>query len=360
MRPNELTPLFASLQALTGIGPRLIVLLKKCLTLPPGVAQPRVLDLLWHLPNGVIDRRAEPTVAEAAPGSIATLKVRVLKHKVPPRGNTRAPYKVQTEDDSGRLDLVFFHAERKFIERQLPVGEERYVSGRVERYGETLQMSHPDYIVAPAQRDELPLLEPVYPLTAGLSGKIVQKASRQALERLGAVPEWQDAQWLKARGWPGFVEALQRLHRPTDAADLSPGDAAPPAAGLRRASGESARCSWSGRGFKAATGRAASQGDGKRRAARHRRRLPFALTDGQLTALRRDRGRHGQRPAACCGCCRAMSAPARPSWRCWRLLGAVEAGFQGALMAPTEMLVAPASGIPRALRRGGGCAHGGC
>ena len=100
-------------------------------------------------PNGVIDRRAEPTVAEAVPGSIATLKVRVLKHKAPPRGNTRAPYKVQTEDDTGRLDLIFFHAERKFIERQLPVGEERYVSGRVERYGDTLQMSHPDYIVAP-------------------------------------------------------------------------------------------------------------------------------------------------------------------------------------------------------------------
>ena len=99
MRPNELNALFASLQALTGIGPRLIVLLKKCLALPPGVVEPRVLDLLWHLPNGVIDRRAEPTVAEAVPGSIATLKVRVLKHKAPPRGNTRAPYKVA---DRGR------------------------------------------------------------------------------------------------------------------------------------------------------------------------------------------------------------------------------------------------------------------
>ena len=108
-----------------------------------------MLDLLWHLPNGVVDRRAEPAVAEAVPGSIATLKVRVLKHYPPPRGNNRAPYKVRVEDDTGKLDLVFFHAERKFIERQLPVGAERYVSGRVERYGEKLQMSHPDYIVPP-------------------------------------------------------------------------------------------------------------------------------------------------------------------------------------------------------------------
>src|SRR5689334_1769181 len=134
MRPIELSPLFASLRALAGIGPPMIILLKKALALPAGVTEPRVLDLLWHLPNGVIDRRAEPTVAGAVPGSIATLKVRVLKHKPPPRGSTRAPYKVVTEDDSGRLELIFFHAEKKFIERQLPEGEERYVSGRVERY----------------------------------------------------------------------------------------------------------------------------------------------------------------------------------------------------------------------------------
>ncbi len=156
MRPIELTPLFASLQSLTGIGPRLILLMRKCVNLPAGITEPRVLDLLWHLPNGVVDRRAEPAIAEAVPGSIATLKVRILKHYPPPRGNNRAPYKVRVEDETGKLDLVFFHAERKFIERQLPVGEERYVSGRIERYGEKLQMSHPDYIVPPEARGDLP------------------------------------------------------------------------------------------------------------------------------------------------------------------------------------------------------------
>ena len=225
MRPNELSQLFASAEALKGIGPRLADLLKKAVQLPPGVAAPRVLDLLWHLPTGVIDRRAEPTVAAAVPGTIATLKVRVMKHRAPPRGNRKAPYKVATEDETGRLDLVFFHAERSFIERQLPVGEMRYVSGRVERYGDTLQMAHPDYIVAPEARDELPLLEPVYPLTAGLSGKVLIKAARQALERVPDLPEWQDPAWLKARGWPSFKAALTRLHRPEDAGDVSPGGA---------------------------------------------------------------------------------------------------------------------------------------
>ncbi|HEX5665388.1 MAG TPA: ATP-dependent DNA helicase RecG, partial [Hyphomicrobium sp.] len=129
MRPNDLTPLFAPVETLKGIGPRLAVLMKKALKLPPGVREPRVLDLLWHMPTGVVDRRAEPSVADAVPGTIVTLKVRVLKHKAPPRGNSKAPYKVATEDETGRLDLIFFRAEPSFVERQLPVGEIRYISG---------------------------------------------------------------------------------------------------------------------------------------------------------------------------------------------------------------------------------------
>ena len=113
MRPRQLIPLFASAQSLSGIGPRMGILLKSALRLPPGVNEPRIIDLLWHMPTGVIDRRATPTVAAAVPGTIATLEVRVLKHKPAPRGNNRAPYKVTCEDDTGKIDLVFFHAERR-------------------------------------------------------------------------------------------------------------------------------------------------------------------------------------------------------------------------------------------------------
>ena len=106
MRPALFNPLFASAQALTGIGPRLIVLLKKALRLPPGVMEPRVVDLLWHLPTGVVDRRAEPTVASAAPGVIATLAVRVLRHRGPGTAASKAPYKVHCEDDRDRKSVV--------------------------------------------------------------------------------------------------------------------------------------------------------------------------------------------------------------------------------------------------------------
>jgi ATP-dependent DNA helicase RecG len=335
MRPQQLTPLFAAATSLAGIGPRMQILLKKALRLPPGVGEPRVIDLLWHTPTGVIDRRATPTVAQAVPGTIATLDVRVLKHRPSPRGNTRAPYKVTCEDDSGRIDLVFFHAERKFIERQLPTGSMRTISGRIESYNDKKQMTHPDYIVAPEARADLPLLEPVYPLTAGLSGKVLLKAARQALERIPDLPEWQDAAWLAQRGWPDARTALMRLHQPEQAQDVSP--ASPPwqrlaydellagqlALGLVRQS------------LKSQPGRQVA-GDGSVRA-RIADALPFGLTNSQRQALKEIAEDMGS-PHRMLRLLQGDVGSGKTVVALMAMGIAVEAGAQAALMAPTEVL----------------------
>jgi ATP-dependent DNA helicase RecG len=335
MRPDALSPLFASAQSLAGIGSRLAALLRKALRLPPGVREPRVLDLLWHTPTGVIDRRAEPTVAGAAPGTIATLLVRVLRHRAPPAGNVKAPYKVACEDDTGRISLVFFHAERKFIERQLPEGSIRYVSGRIERYGETLQMAHPDYIVAPEARHTLPVLEPVYALTAGLSGKVLGKAIRQAVERLPRLVEWQDAAWLAARGWPAFTAALTRLHRPEDAADVSAGSACWQRLAYDELLAGQLALAIVRQSQKAARGRSVV-GDGRIRA-RLADALPFALTGSQRTAI----AEIAEDMAAPTRMLRLLQGDVGSGKTVVALMAmavAVEAGAQAALMAPTEVL----------------------
>ena len=105
---------------------------------------------------------------------------------------------------------------RAFIERQLPEGSERFVSGRVDRYGETAQMVHPDYIVTPEQRADLPGLETVYGLTAGLSGKILNKLVRQAVAAVPELPEWQDPAWLASKGWPSFHDSVTGLPTAAD------------------------------------------------------------------------------------------------------------------------------------------------
>jgi ATP-dependent DNA helicase RecG len=335
MRPHQLTPLFAAARSLAGIGPRMEILLKKALRLPPGVAEPRVIDLLWHAPTGVIDRRATPTVAGAVPGTIATLELRVLKHKPTPRGNTRAPYKVACEDDTGRIDLVFFHAERKFIERQLPTGAIRIVSGRVESYNDKKQMTHPDYIVAPEARADLPMLEPVYPLTAGLSGKVLLKATRQAVERFPGLPEWQDAPWLRQRGWPDVETALAHLHRPNAPSDVSP--ASPPWQRLaydELLAGQLA-LALVRQSLKSQAGRSVT-GDGSIRA-RIADALPFGLTGSQRQALKEIAEDMGSAQRML----RLLQGDVGSGKTVVALMAmavAVEAGAQAALMAPTEVL----------------------
>ncbi len=283
MRPNALNPLFAAAETLKGVGPRMTALLKKAFELPPGIAEPRVLDFLWHMPTGVIDRRASPSLANAVPGTIATFEVRVLKHRAPPRSNRKAPYRVSCEDETATIDLIFFHAERSFIERQLPVGETRFISGRVEQYGETLQMVHPDYMVAPEARDELPMLEPVYPLTAGLTGKTLGRVTRQAVALVPEFDEWLGEQLLASNVWPSFNEAVRAIHLPTDPTDVSTGSpawqrlaydellAGQLALGLVRAN------------LKAQSGRVV-KGDGHIRA-KILAALPFEMTASQRTAL---------------------------------------------------------------------------
>jgi len=335
MRPAHFNPLFASAQSLSGIGPRLVVLLKKALRLPPGVGEPRVIDLLWHLPTGVIDRRAQPSIADAVPGTIATLAVRVVKHRGPPRGNVRAPYKVLAEDETGAIELVFFHADPRFVQRQLPVGELRYVSGRIERYGETLQMAHPDYIVEPARRAELPLLEPVYPLTAGLSGKVLGKAARQAVDRVAALPEWQDPSWLSQRGWPSLGDAIRRLHQPTDAADVSPGGPAWQRLAYDELLAGQLALGLVRENLRSRPGRATA-GDGRIRT-RIADALPFALTASQRAAM----AEIAADMAGPTRMLRLLQGDVGSGKTVVALLAcaiAVEAGAQAAIMAPTEVL----------------------
>ena len=213
MRPESLYPLFAPLSALTGLGPRLAPMVEK-------IAGPHVVDLLWHLPYALIDRRFMPKIADAPPGRMATIRLRVDQHV--PAAAPRRPYRVLCSDDSGTLTLVFFHAKTDWLEKLLPVGAERIVSGMVEAFNDSLQMTHPDHVVAPDRQGEVMTIEPVYRLTAGLPPKVMVKAVQAAVERAPPLVEWIDAAYLRRQDWPSWREALHRVHAPGGEADLSP------------------------------------------------------------------------------------------------------------------------------------------
>jgi ATP-dependent DNA helicase RecG len=220
MRPPVLNPLFAPLTSLPGIGPKQEKLYRHLLG--RGEAPARVIDLLFHLPSGTIDRRARPKLRDVHSGEVVTVAVTIDRHRPPPPRRARAPYLVYASDDTGDIVLTYFNARKDYLDKLLPVGALRYVSGSAAIYDGMLQMVHPDRVVSEADLAKLPLVEPVYPLTEGLTLNQLRKAEDAALVHVPDLPEWQEESWRARERFPSFGEALRILHRPPEPADALP------------------------------------------------------------------------------------------------------------------------------------------
>ena len=211
-RPEPLFPLFAELDTLPGVGAKTAQALEK-----GGIARPR--DLLFTLPHSVIDRRRRATIRGADLPRVLTVEVTVGAHRAP-RTRTGA-YRVEVEDAETAFQLVFFRARPDYLQRVLPQEARRLVSGRVELYDGMAQMVHPDHIVAPEAAAEIPEVEPVYPLTGALTQRTMAKAAEAALARAPELDEWIDPVQKAEAGWPDWRAALARAHAPQGEADLA-------------------------------------------------------------------------------------------------------------------------------------------
>ncbi|MGB0906509.1 MAG: ATP-dependent DNA helicase RecG [Maricaulaceae bacterium] len=221
MRPQILFPLFADVTTLKGVGDRVKESLGRAFGRTEGA---RIKDLLLTPPTGLIDRSNSPPIASAVKDEICTFNVHVGSH-IPPTGSGR-PYRVRVYDESDEMTLVFFKPRASYLRQVLPEGSRQIISGKTEVFNAQIQMTHPDYILAPDKKDELPLYETLYPLTAGLSQKVARKAVMGALRHIPQLSEWLDPHMIAQQNWPGFAEALMKLHSPTHPAD--PGISAPP------------------------------------------------------------------------------------------------------------------------------------
>ncbi|MCU4654233.1 ATP-dependent DNA helicase RecG [Roseibacterium sp. SDUM158016] len=210
-RPPILFPLFAGLETLDGVGPKIA---RNFAGLD--VSTPK--DLLLTLPSGGIDRTRKASIREAQVPGTVTVEVTVGRHR-PSAG--RGPYRVEVDDAETRFELVFFHARGDYLQKLLPTGARRIVSGKLELFDSVAQMVHPDHILPPEEAGTLPAFEPVYPLTAGITNKVMHKAAQSALTRVPELPEWIDGELKRQKGWPDWHEALAAAHNPQGAEDLS-------------------------------------------------------------------------------------------------------------------------------------------
>ena len=219
MRPLLLNPLFAPVTSLPGVGPKQDKLFRYLLGREE---TPRLVDLLLHLPASVIDRRAQPKIRDAVPGTVVTLEVTIDRHRPSPPRNARAPYLVYASDDTGDVVLTYFRAKADYIEKLLPVGAKRYVSGTLQMFDGVPQIVHPDRVVDEAGFAKLSGIDPVYPLTEGLALGSLRRAIAQALQKLPDLPEWISPEAVRRCEFPPIREALNRVHIPLELTDILP------------------------------------------------------------------------------------------------------------------------------------------
>ncbi len=324
MRPEILFPLVADVSTLKGVGPRSAPLVQK-------LAGPLVRDVLFLSPSGIIQRR-RTTAAAAVEGEIGVFEV-LIDRLIPPH-KIGAPIKVRASDETGFVHLIWFAGSPRHIESLAPRGERRLVTGKVERFNNEVQIAHPDYILPLDKADEIPLSEPVYPATQGLTSRVMRKLAQGALAATPELDEWQDAAWLAARRWPGWRAALESLHAPTSEMDLTPEAPARQRLAYDELFAHQLALARRRRARQITPAARITAGEASQRMLAA---LPFTLTGAQARAIEEIRAdlASGEQMGRLL---QGDVGSGKTAVAALALADAASSGFQSALMAPTEIL----------------------
>lgn len=328
MRPEVLFSLFAPVQSLPGVGEKVASHLQR-------MGCSNLVDLLWHLPTGVVDRRAMPPLNQSEAGSVITSVVTVEEHMPPERRAIGKPYRVRCYNETGFLTLVFFNAYGDTIKKQLPVGHKRVVSGKIEDYHGEKQMPHPDYVVPEAELEKVKRVEPVYPLTYGLTNRMLLKYIAACMPRIPELPEWIQEEHLKRFGWSTWKSSLMDCHQPDAAASLDPKDPARSRLAYDELLANQLALLLMRNKMRKHNGQKI-EGDGRLRNALLEA-LPFTLTEGQnemLTEIVADQASDGRMHRMLQG----DVGSGKTVVALMAMLNVVETGKQAAMLAPTEIL----------------------
>ena len=324
-RPEILFGLFGEAKVLDGIGPKTLAALEKA-------GHGRVRDVVFTLPTGVIDRRLKPTIQGLPLPGVATVEVEIGRHQ-PATGRGR-PYRIFARDAQTEFEIVFFNASARYLQKTFPTGQRRIVSGKVELYDGLAQMVHPDHVLRAGAWD-LPEFEPVYPLTATVTQRVMARAAASAVELAPELPEWIDGGVMSEKGWPDWREAVVAAHAPSGLSDIAPTSPERQRLAYDELLAHQATLALARAHRRAAPG-IETKGDGTLRA-QVLAALPFEPTGAQTRAIdeivadmaapiRMNRLLQGD-----VGAGKTLVA-------LMAALAAVEAGGQAAIMAPTEIL----------------------
>ena len=317
MRPEALNSLFVEVDALDGVGPKLRRPLEK-------LGLTRLRDLAYHLPDRFVERRAVENLDDAGVGENIIVALTVREHRAPAG---RGPFRVIAEDVAGNVCTLTYFGRASYTARKLlPVGETRWIAGRLDQYGQMLQIVHPEHVAESGSALHGQLCEAVYPLSEGLTQGRVSGLVQQALKVLPEMPEWIEPGLLAKMNWPVWREALLEAHKGVNgpARDRLAYDELLANALALMLVRESNR----------AQSGTPLAGDGSLRA---KLRLPFELTGAQKRSIAEIEGDVAQK-SPMLRLLQGDVGSGKTVVALSSMLIAVEAGAQAALLAPTEIL----------------------
>ena len=326
MRPNILYPLFAPIDTLKGIGLKYGKLIKN-------LCGDKVVDMLFHLPVNLIDRTYTPPLKNAVDGRIWTGIVTITEHQKP--ATRKHPYRIYCTDGTAELVLVFFKVYEDSLAKNYPTGEKRAISGKLEYFNGMWQMSHPDYVVLPENLKTIACQEPVYPLTAGITNKMVLKLREEALSRLPDFPEWLAPNSLQTLEYISFKQALEKIHHPNNLADLLPSSTARRRLAYDEILSNQLALAFIRQKVKQQKGRAFKGNNSLYQKVLDS--LPFSLTKAQENALAEISADQNE-PYKMLRLLQGDVGSGKTVVALLSMLKVIEEGVQTALMAPTEIL----------------------
>lgn len=327
MRPFVLDELFRSVATLSGVGPKTGKLIEKL------TGGGKILDLLFHKPIELVERIAAPSIMQAPLEKTVLLTVTVDRHTPSPRRSQ--PYRIRGRDESGFLDLVFFNAHAAYLEKQYPPNQQVIIAGKLEDYRGGRQIVHPDLLGTPEQTAEIEKVDIIYPLTAGLTNRVLRKTVHAALEKTPSLPDWLDPAYARKMQWTPWQSCIHDLHHPRAAADLTP--ASPVRQRLaydELLSNQLALALMRNRQRKL-NGRSLTVGGKCRKLLEQS--LPYTLTTAQQSALT-EIDRDMNSPTRMLRLLQGDVGSGKTVVAALAMMNAIDSGTQAAIMAPTEIL----------------------
>ena len=214
-RPDNIFSLFASLNNLNGVGEKKLKLLEKKIG-------PYLINLLFYLPLGSIDRFKNTSLKTIQHNEIITCELEVLEVNIPPY-NYRKKVNVSkiitfglNNESNVRLDIIYFGQNTQYLKNIYQVGKKIIVSGKFESFNGLGQIVHPDYVFPIKDKYKIPKIENIYSLFEGVNQKFISKILKESLKKIPEIPEWLSQRTLKDYQFVDWKTSINKLHSPDD------------------------------------------------------------------------------------------------------------------------------------------------